>query len=78
MTEASYGYAWEYMHTILIDTPFYIFSSGMNGSIRIDGAPAYSMIATLIGAVLNLILDPIAIFVLDMGVQGAAIATVIG
>lgn len=78
VTEASYGYAWEYMRVILIGIPFYIFSSGMNGAIRADGSPAYSMIATVIGAVLNLILDPIAIFVLDMGVQGAAIATVIG
>lgn len=78
VTEASYGYAWEYMRIILLGIPFYIFSSGMNGAIRADGAPAYSMIATVIGAVLNLILDPIAIFVFDMGVQGAAIATVVG
>lgn len=78
VTEASYTYAWEYMRIILIGIPFYVFSSGMNGAIRADGAPAYSMVATVIGAVLNLILDPIAIFVFDMGVQGAAIATVIG
>lgn len=78
VTETSYDYAWQYMRIILIGVPFYIFSSGMNGAIRADGSPAYSMIATVIGAVLNLILDPIAIFVLDMGVQGAAIATVIG
>lgn len=78
VTEASYAYAWDYMRIILIGIPFYVFSSGMNGAIRADGAPAYSMVATIIGAVLNLILDPIAIFVLDMGVAGAAIATVIG
>lgn len=78
VTEASYTYAWDYMRIILIGIPFYVFSSGMNGAIRADGSPKYSMVATIIGAVLNLILDPIAIFVLDMGVQGAAIATVIG
>lgn len=46
--------------------------------IRADGSPAYSMFSTVIGAVLNLILDPVAIFVFHMGVRGAAIATVIG
>ena len=46
--------------------------------IRADGSPGYAMAATVLGAVMNLILDPIAIFVLDMGVAGAAAATVIG
>lgn len=50
----------------------------MNSAIRADGSPGYSMAATVAGAVLNLILDPVAIFVFDMGVQGAAAATVIG
>ena len=45
---------------------------------RQDGAPRYAMIATVLGAVLNLILDPVAIFVFHLGVRGAAIATVIG
>lgn len=78
VTQASYEYAWDYMRIILIGLPFFVFSSGMNGAIRADGSPAYAMIATVIGAVINLILDPIAIFVLDMGVEGAALATVIG
>lgn len=77
-TQACYGYAWEYMRIILLGIPFYVFTSGMNSAIRADGSPGYSMMATVVGAVLNLILDPIAIFVFDMGVQGAAIATVIG
>ena len=51
---------------------------GMNAAIRADGAPAYSMCATVLGAVINLVLDPIAIFVLHKGVGGAAAATVIG
>lgn len=78
VTEASYPYAREYMEVILIGIPFYIFASGMNAAIRADGSPAYSMFSTVIGAVLNLILDPVAIFVFHMGVRGAAIATVIG
>ncbi len=78
VTQASYDYAWDYMSIILIGIPFYIFSSGMNAAIRADGSPSYSMIAVVIGAVINLVLDPIAIFVLGWGVKGAAIATVIG
>jgi Na+-driven multidrug efflux pump len=50
----------------------------MNAPIRADGSPGYAMFTMVIGAVLNLILDPIAIFVLGMGVKGAAIATIIG
>jgi putative MATE family efflux protein len=78
VTEASYGYAWDYMRIILIGIPFYVFSSGMNAPIRSDGSPGYAMFTMVLGAVLNLILDPVAIFVLGMGVKGAAIATIIG
>ncbi len=49
----------------------------LNSIIRADGSPKYAMISMLIGAVLNLILDPIFIFIFKMGVQGAAIATII-
>lgn len=69
-------------HTYTIITtigiPFLIFSSGASPLIRADGSPMYSMIAVLLGAVVNMILDPILIFGLDMGIAGAAIATVIG
>ena len=78
VTEASYLYAREYIDVILIGIPFYVFSSGMNAAIRADGSPGYSMFATVLGAIINLILDPVAIFLLDMGMRGAAIATVIG
>ncbi len=78
VTEASYPYAFEYLRIILAGIPFYVFTSGMSSVIRADGPPGYSMAATLLGAILNLILDPIAIFIFDMGVRGAAIATVIG
>lgn len=78
VTEACYPFAWDYMRVILLGIPFYIFTSGMNAVIRADSSPRFSMIATVLGAVLNLILDPFAIFVLHMGVKGAAAATVIG
>lgn len=78
VTDASYGYAMEYYTVIVMGIPFYMITSSLNGAIRADGSPRYSMFATVLGAVTNLILDPIAIFVLDMGVTGAAIATIIG
>lgn len=78
VTDGCYAYAREYMTVILIGMPFYVFASAVNGAIRADGAPRYAMAATAVGAVLNLILDPVAIFGLHMGVRGAAIATVIG
>lgn len=78
VTEASFGYARAYMRIILLGIPFYVFTSGMNACIRADGAPGYAMFATVLGAVLNLILDPVAIFVFHLGVEGAALATVIG
>lgn len=67
-----------YYNIILIGMPFYMFASAMSSVIRASGAPKYSMISTLIGAVINIILDPIFIFIFDMGVTGAAIATIIG
>lgn len=74
VTEACYDYAKDYLNVILIGFPFYMITSALNGAIRADGSPKYAMF----GAIINLILDPIAIFVLDMGVKGAALATVIG
>lgn len=68
----------QYLTIILCGIPFYMFTSGMASIIRADGAPIYSMISTVVGAVINLILDPILIFGLNMGVQGAAIATIAG
>ena len=67
-----------YYNIILIGMPFYMFASAMSSVIRASGSPKYSMISTLIGALINIILDPIFIFVFDMGVTGAALATIIG
>lgn len=68
----------QYFTIILYGTPFYMFASAMASIIRASGAPGFSMISTVIGAVINLILDPIFIFGFNMGVQGAAIATISG
>lgn len=77
-TENNIEYAREYFVFIAAGIPFYMFTNAMNSIIRADGSPAFAMISTIVGCVINLILDPIAIFVLHWGVSGAAIATVTG
>lgn len=76
-SDASYPYANEYLRIYLLGTPFAMISVGMNGFISAQGFSKTSMFTTVIGAILNLILDPIFIFFFDMGVSGAAMATVI-
>lgn len=73
-----YGYATDYFRIICIGIPFYMIGQGLNGSIRADGSPKFAMACTLAGAITNLIFDPLLIFSLDLGVKGAAIATVMG
>jgi len=57
--------------------PFYIIGQGLKASDRDDGSPKYSKVATIVGAISNIILDPIFIFVFKMSVKGAAIVTII-
>ncbi len=76
-SDASYVYADAYLKIYLLGTAFSMVSIGMNGFINAQGFPRTGMLTTVIGAVLNLILDPLFIFVFDMGVSGAALATVI-
>lgn len=76
-SDASYAYADAYLKIYLIGTPFAMLSTGLNGFINAQGFPRVGMMTTMIGAVLNLILDPIFIFGMDMGVSGAALATVL-
>ena len=73
-----YDFAVQYFTVICSGLPFYMIGQGMNASIRADGSPKYAMVCTLAGAIANLILDPLFIFAFNMGVKGAAIATVIG
>ena len=70
-------YALNYGYIIAIGLPFMMIGTTLNSIIRADGSPKYSMMTMIAGAVLNIILDPIFIFVFKMGVRGAAIATVI-
>lgn len=77
-SESVYKYAIDYGRIIILGAPFMIIYSSMSSIIRADGSPAYSMIMLVVGAIINIILDPIFIFLFDMGVSGGAIATVIG
>lgn len=76
-SEASYVYADQYLRIYLFGTAFTMLTTGLNGFINAQGFPRTGMMTTVLGAVLNLVLDPVFIFVFDMGVQGAALATVI-
>ncbi|WP_032123547.1 MATE family efflux transporter [Clostridium amazonitimonense] len=73
----TFGYAKEYIDIILVGTIFNSLAFSMNSLIRAEGNPKMAMITMLIGAVLNTILDPLFIFTFDMGIRGAAVATVI-
>lgn len=77
-TKQNIEYAKTYLHIILLGFPFFMFTSAMSSVIRANGSPTYSMFASIIGCIINVILDPIAIFILDMGIAGAAYATIIG
>lgn len=76
-SEDSYVYAAQYLNIYIAGTVFAMISTGMNGYINAQGFPKIGMLSVIIGAVCNIILDPIFIFALDMGVAGAALATVL-
>ncbi len=78
VSELTRTYATRYFTVIACGVPFYVFGQAMNPIIRSDGSPRIAMIATLAGAIANIILDPVAIFILHMDVLGAALATVAG
>ncbi len=73
-----YQYAKDYLRIICYGLPFYMIGQGLNASIRSDGSPRYAMVATVIGAITNILLDPLFIFCFHMGVKGAALATILG
>lgn len=70
--------ALDYGYIIAIGLPFTMISTALNSMIRADGSPKFAMFSMLLGAIINTIFDPIFIFIFGMGVQGAAIATVMG
>ena len=77
-TEAILPYAMDYGRIITLGIPFCTICAGYSSIIRADGSPKYSMAGLLTGCILNIIGDPILIFVFKMGVKGAAIATIVG
>ena len=76
-SDATFSYADTYLTIYTCGTFFALLSMGMNYFITAQGYPMLGMVTTLIGAVLNIILDPVFIFVFDMGIAGAAAATVL-
>lgn len=78
VNEETFHHSSEYFFYISLGIPFYMFGQAMNPVIRADGNPKFAMISTLAGALINIILDPIFIFVFRWGMMGAAVATVIG
>ena len=76
-TDQIFDYAMEYSRITAYGIPFFLFSTGFNPLVRSDGRATFSMMAIIAGAVLNTVLDPIFIFVFQMGIAGAAWATVI-
>ena len=76
-TDQIFDYAMEYSRITAYGIPFFLFSTGFNPLVRSDGRATFSMMAIIAGAVLNTVLDPIFIFVFQMGIAGAAWATVL-
>ena len=74
----TYVHSREYFFYITLGIPFYMFGQAMNPIIRADGSPKFAMCSTMVGALINIILDPIFIYTFHLGMMGAAIATVIG
>ena len=77
-SENTMAYAIEYLDIVLAMMPIFILCNTMNSVIRADGSPMWAMASMLVGAIVNIALDPVFIFVLDMGIAGAAWATIIG
>lgn len=71
-------YALQYGYIIGIGLPFTMISTALNALIRADGSSRFAMFSMLLGAIINTVFDPIFIFVFNMGVRGAAIATIMG
>lgn len=77
-TSETLPYALEYGRIIALGLPFSCISAGFSGVIRADGSPRFSMAGLLTGSIINLICDPLFIFVFNWGIKGAAIATILG
>ena len=78
VNEETFRLSKEYFFWITLGIPFYMFGQAMNPIIRSDGSPNFAMATLLSGAVINIIFDPICIYVLKWGMMGAAVATIFG
>lgn len=78
VNEETFRLSKEYFFWISLGIPFYMFGQALNPIIRSDGGPRFAMITLLVGAVINIILDPIFIFGFHWGMMGAAVATILG
>lgn len=78
VNDETFCLAREYFFWITLGIPLYMFGQAMNPVIRADGSPRFAMLSTLAGAVVNIILDPVFLFVCKWGMMGAAVATVLG
>jgi len=78
INDETFRNAQEYFFWITLGIPFYMFGQGMNPIIRSDGSPKFAMMSTVLGAVTNLIFDPIFIYGCKWGMMGAAVATDMG
>ena len=78
VNEETFLHSKEYFFWITVGIPFYMFGQAMNPVIRSDGSPRFAMISTVAGAMVNLVLDPVFIYLFRWGMMGAAVATVIG
>ena len=78
VNEETHVFAREYFFYITLGVPFYMFGQAMNPVIRSDGSPKFAMLATVSGAIANVVLDPIFIYGFHWGMMGAAVATVLG
>lgn len=77
-TDATISLAHDYGYIIYIMMPLAMTQNTLASIIRADGSPRYAMGAMIVGALLNIVGDPVAIFVLDLGIKGAAYATILG
>lgn len=77
-TDVVMPFAVDYTGIIVFGLPFVIVGTALNSFIRADGSPKFAMFSMITGAIINTILDPIFIFKFNMGVKGAAIATILG
>ncbi len=78
VNEETFRLSKEYFFWITLGVPFYMFGQAMNPIVRSDGSPGFAMMTLLAGAILNIIFDPICIYVLHWGMMGAAVATIFG